>query len=170
MFSCLFMFILPEMPFPCLVVYVNPTLPSRSGSHFKYLLRKLCLTFVAAGRKDILGDGLMLCNVLALFLFFFLLNSLLSCYAYFQCCLYRSIIHHPKSLSFSEFRSFQVLEMCDDAGCETAHSYPSGHFCCKTYEYLFVSGWGRSDFTINELRKCFDFQICLTFGSVDIRL
>ena len=102
--------------------------------------------------------------------FFSLLNSLLSCYLYFQHCLYRSIIHHPKSLSFSEFRSFQVLGMCDDAGCETARSYQSSHFCCKMYEYLFVSGWGRSDFTINELQKCFDFQICLTFGSVNIRL
>ena len=71
MFSYLFMFVLPEMPSPCLVVYVNPTLPSRAGSHFKYLLRKLCLPFVAVGRKEVLGDGLMLCTLLALLFLFF---------------------------------------------------------------------------------------------------
>lgn len=87
-FSCLFMFILPEVLFPCLVIYVNPRLASKPGSHFTCLESSLWPQWLWVEKVfPVLGEMVALCNLLPL-----LSGSsglLLSSYPYFQCCLCR---------------------------------------------------------------------------------
>lgn len=163
---CLFMFTLPETPFPCLVVYVNPTPPSRSGSHFKYLLRKLCLTFIAVGRKDVSWE-MGSCSKLLALLFLFFPSELLAVLLPLFPVLFVQI-YNPSSRILELFRiqkfleRFQKYVMMQVVRQPAAIKVVISAVKCMNI-YLCQVGAGQ-DFTINELQKCFDFQICLTFG------